>query len=265
MGKLLKEVEKSVDLSLIDEPDGILRIDIDQEELTELAQSIKEIGLLQRILLARKGERFEIVFGHRRYLAHVKAGIPKIRSIIRTMTREEIAIARATENISRKDLTPIEEAATYNDLKKKYGMSLEDIGKKMGKSPGIVKRRIDMLRMPPQLQEALHKGRISIAVAEELWPISNLVQLDYYLSFALDGGCTKDVARQWCKDWKDSQRRQPGAIEGGGEPMSPYEPRPTFLPCDLCQGPVELGHDKIMRACPKCYQQVINALKGVKQ
>jgi len=179
------------------------------------------------------------------------------------MTRHEIVIARATENIQRKDLTPIEEAATYNDLHKIYGMSLEEIGKKMGKSPGIVKRRIDMLRMPPQLQEALHKKRVSIAVAEELWPISDLAQLDYYLSFALDGGCTKDVARQWCKDWKDSQRRSSTAVEGSGEPMSPYEPRPTFLPCDLCQGPVELGKDKIMRACPECYKLILQALKGV--
>lgn len=263
MVKHSKEIEKSVNLSLIDEPDGILRMDIDPDELEELAQSIQEIGLLQRVLLARMGDRFEIVFGHRRFLAHQKAGIPKIKAVVRTMSREEIAIARATENISRRDLTPIEEAVTYNDLHDKYGMSIADIGKKMGKSPGIVKRRIDMLRMPPQLQKALHKKRISIAVAEELWPISDLVQLDYYLSFALDGGCTKDVARQWCKDWKDSQRRQSTAVEGGGEQFSPCEPRPTFLSCDLCEGPVELGKDKIMRACPDCYKQILQALKGV--
>lgn len=263
MAKPSKEIEKTVDCSLIDEPDGMIRMDIDQDYINELALSIKEIGLLQRILLARKGERFEIVAGHCRFLAHIRAGIPRIKAIIRTMTRREIVIARATENIARKDLTPIEEAATYSDMHETHGMSLEEIGKKMGKSPGIVKRRIDMLRMPPQLQEALHKRRISIAVAEELWPISDLTQLDYYLSFALDGGCTKDVARQWCKDWKDSKRRQSSAVAGGGEAMSPCEPRPTFLPCDLCLNPVELGKDKIMRACPECYQLIIQALKGV--
>lgn len=263
MGKPSKEIEKTVDCSLIDEPDGMLRMDIDQDYIDELALSIKEIGLLQRILLARSGDRFEIVAGHCRFLAHRKAGIPRIKAIIRTMTRREIVIARATENIARKDLTPIEEAATYNDMLTNHEMSLEEIGKKMGKSPGIVKRRIDMLRMPPQLQESLHKKRISIAVAEELWPISDMTQLDYYLSFALDGGCTKNVARQWCKDWKDSQRRQSTANVGGGEPAAPYEPRPTFMTCDMCQGPVELGKDRVFRTCPECSQLIINATKGV--
>lgn len=265
MAKHLKETVKEVNLTLIDEPQGMLRMEIDQEYISELAQSIKEIGLLQPILLAYQEDRFEIVAGHCRYLAHQKAGLLKIKAYCKEMAREEIVIARATENLNRKDLTPIEEAATYSDLVKTYGISIADVAKKVGKSAGIVKRRIDMLRMPPQLQEALHKGRISIAVAEELWPISDLVQLDYYLSFALDGGCTKDVARQWSKDWKDSQRRRSSAVEGSSEPMSPCEPRPTFLPCDLCSGPVELGKDKIMRACPECYARIINAIKGVSE
>jgi len=263
MPKPSKVVTKAIKLDLIDEPTGVLRMEIDQEYVSELAQSIKEIGQLQDILLAVQGDRYEIVAGHMRFLAHQLAGIPRINAKVRKMTRREIVIARATENLARKDLTPIEEAATYSDMVENHDMTLEEIGKKMGKSPGIVKRRIDMLHMPPQLQKALHQKRVSIAVAEELWPISDLVQLDYYLTFALDGGCTRNVARAWCKEWKDSQRRKSTAIEGGGEPLAPYEPRPTYLPCDLCQGAVELGKDRIFRACPECAQLIVNAMKGV--
>jgi len=250
--KRVKEAVKDVELTLIDEPDGVARLEIDQEYISELAQSIREIGLLQPILLAIKGDRFEIVAGHMRWLAHFKAGLTKIRSVVRELTREQIVIMRATENLARKDLTPIEEAIIYNDLHEIHGISIQDIAQRVGKSPGLVKRRIDLLRMPEVLTKALHLKRISISVAEELWPISDLAVLDYYLTFALDGGCTKDVARQWCKDWKDSVRRNSNAGVGGGEFLSPQEPRPTYVACDLCTGPMEIGQETVFRTCPKC-------------
>lgn len=263
MTKSRKEVIREIELTLIDEPDGIARFEIDQEYISELAQSISEEGLLQKILLAIQGDRFEIVFGHCRFLAYKKLGLPKIEAIVRNMTREQIVFARATENLARKDLSPIEEAATYNDLHEISGISIQDIAQRMGKSPGLIKRRIDLLRMPEALTKALHLKRLSISVAEELWPISDLAALDYYLTFALDGGCTTAVARQWCKDWKDSVRRKSADVEHGGRVLSPQEPRPTFLPCDICFNPVELGKDVVMRVCPECHTTIIKAIKGV--
>lgn len=256
MTKRQKEVVKDVELTLIDEPDGIARLEIDQEYISELAQSIREIGLLQPILLAIKGDRFEIVAGHMRYLAHFKAGLTKIRAVVRELTREQIVIMRATENLNRKDLTPIEEAITYDDLNKTYKISIPDIAKRVGKSPGLIKRRMDLLRMPEVLTKALHLKRISISVAEELWPISDLAALDYYLTFALNGGCTSAVARQWCKDWKDSVRRNKAATGESSPLSSPLEPRPTFVACDLCNGPMKIGEETVIRACPGCAETI---------
>ena len=258
MVKPSKRTVKNVSLDLIDEPKGILRMDIDPEDLEDLAQSISEIGLLQDILLAVDGERFEIVFGHRRFLAHKKLGLSTIRAIVRTMTQKEIGIARATENISRSDLTPIEEAATYKNLIDEYGFSVEQVAKKMAKSPGVIKRRMDLLRMPPSLQKAVHKKQISIAVAEELWPISDPADLDYYLSFALDGGCTKEVARSWCKDWRDTKRRKQSNGEPTPSQLAPNEPRPVYVTCDLCAGPMELGKEVVLRLCPDCFNVIKN-------
>jgi len=244
---------KDVSLDLVDEPKGILRMDIDPDDLDDLAQSISEIGLLQPIMVAIDGDRFEVVFGHRRYLACKKLDLSQIKAIVRTMTQAEIGIARATENISRADLTPIEEAATYKNLIDEYSLTLEQVAKKMGKSPATIKRRMDLLRMPPALQKATHKKQISMTVAEELWAIRDQTSLEYYLAFAIENGCTREVARSWCKDWKDSLRRtQTTNVEGGGVGPSPLEPRPTYLPCDICSNPVELGKDVVLRICPNC-------------
>jgi len=245
---------KEVSLDLIDEPKGILRMDIDPDALDDLAQSISEIGLLQNILLAVDGDRFEIVFGHRRFLASKKLGLSTIRAIVRKMTQKEIGIARATENISRADLTPIEEASTYKNLIDEYGLSLEQVAKKMGKTPGTIKRRMDLLRMPPILQKAVHKKQISMTVAEELWPIADEASLEYYLMFAVENGCTREVARSWAKDWKDGQRRSQTPDGAGGRvDFSPNEPRPSFVPCDICNQPVDLNTTKFFRTCPTCW------------
>jgi len=252
MTKHRKQSIKDVSMSLIDEPKDVLRMDIDPQGISDLAQSISEIGLMQPILLAIDGDRFELVFGHRRFLACKKLELSSIRSIVREMTAEEIGIARATENINRADLTPIEEANTYANLIRVYGLSIEGVACKMGRTAGTIKRRMDLLKMPPQLQEAVHSKRISMTVAEELWPISDMTDLDYYLSFALDGGCTKDVARSWCKDWKDKKRRQQSAGAEGVQEFSPVEPRPIYVSCDLCRGPMEIGQELVLRVCPDC-------------
>lgn len=253
MKKPLKDNVADVELSKIIEPKGIVRMEIDQDGIEELAQSISEIGLLQPILLAIDKDKYEIVFGHRRFLAHKHLGVSKIRSVVKTLTNEEIGIARATENINREDLTPIEEAATYKNLMDHYGLTLEKVAKKMGKSPGTIRRRMDMMKMPPNLQQAIHSKQISMSVAEELWSIRDASSLDYYLTFAIDNGATKEVARQWCKDWKDSERRtKDPSVEGVQLPLSPFEPRPTYVPCDICIEPVDITKTKVMRICLEC-------------
>ena len=265
MAKPLKQTIKEVSLDLIDEPKGIVRMDIDPDYISELAQSISEISLLQPILLAIDGERFEIVAGHCRYLACKKLGLSAVRSIIRQMSPAEIGFARATENIARKDLTPIEEAATYKNLIDTYGLTLEQVSQKMGKTPGTIKRRMDLLRMPPILQKAVHKKQISMTVAEELWPIADEASLDYYLMFAIENGCTREVARSWAKDWKDTQRRSHNLDGPGGQvDLSPNEPRPSFIPCDICNNPVDLNLTKFFRTCPDCFRAIKKGLEVAK-
>lgn len=256
MAKPSKNRIHEVDLSLIDEPDGIIRIEIAADAISELVQSISEIGLQQPILVRPVGDRFEIVFGHRRFLAVKSLELSTIAAFVRKMTDEEAAVIRAAENLARVDLTPLEEAATYRDLIDTHGMSVEKVAQKMGIAPFTIKRRLDILKMPPVLQQAVHQGQISMTVAYELWPISDQSDLEYYLSFAVENGATKMVAKAWCKEWKDSQRRSQEAGLPGGGPTSPNEPRPIYIVCDICNGPVELGKDKPVRMCPDCWETI---------
>lgn len=256
MQKVSKVKSCEVALDLIDEPRAVARMEIEPEPVKELALSISELGLLQPIVIREVAGRYEIIAGHRRYLAHKLLGLKNIMAGIVKMSDKDAVIARATENLRRVDLTPMEEAAIYSDLVNVHKMTFEQIGKKMGKTAGTIKRRLDLVKMPPVLQNAVHQGLISMTVAEELWPIADPTSLEYYLTFAVENGCTKEVARQWCKDWKDSNRRSEESGELAGGHQSPQEPRPYYVACDICNGPAEMSTMVRMSICTVCYKTI---------
>ena len=243
---------KTLPLDKVDEPVIPDRLFIDPEYIKELAESIRESGLMNAILVRPVGDRYEVIFGHRRLLAHRLLELKEIKAVVRELTDTETAILRATENIQQEKLTPIEEGHAYKRLKDKCGLSWEEISKRMGKSIGVIRRRVDLLRMPPMLQEALQAKKIIASVAEELWPISDPTSLSYYLSFAIDNGCTRDIARNWANEWKSNQRRESSAREEGGQENSPFQPRPYYIACDVCNAAVELGHEVTQRICTDC-------------
>jgi len=252
---------KEIPLQKISEPGGRIRLEVGQDALRELADNIGEIGLLQPIIVRPIGERFEIIAGHRRFLAFKILKRKKIPCIIRESDDAECAVARASENLRRVDLTPIEEAAIYEDLRENYKLTPDEIGRRMGKTAGIVKRRLDLLKMPPQLQKAIHLGQISYGVAEELWRLEDEGSIDYYLGYAVDHGVTVSVARQWVMDHRKSRRRAVNGVGPGGEGESPLHERPIYIGCETCGDPVELGKDTVFRCCPGCASAIREALK----
>lgn len=254
----------SLPLSMIDEPGGIVRLEINPDAIEELARSINEIGLLIPIGVRGRGARYEIVDGHRRYLAHKLLKRKEIPCFVRDVDDVECAVARATENLGRVDLSPVEEAATYADLRDTYNLSNDEIGKRMGKSPGVVKRRLDLLKMLPQLQKAVHLGQISYSVAEELSRLRDPGKVDYYLGYAVDHGITQAVARQWVNDELKRQRTNPDGAGGTGGVATPLEDKPIYIPCDVCHTPVVLGDDTVIRCCRECTGLIAQAVAGGK-
>ena len=261
MGKVKKkEIFRKIDLNKIDRPDDIVRLDIDESELRELADSIQERGLMQPIGVTPRGDRFMIVFGDRRYLAHKILKKENIMCRIQDIDDSQVVIDRAMENVIRVNLTPFEEGHIYQGLLEKAKMSLAEISQRVGKSPGVVQRRMDILRMPESFQKALHLGYISITVAEELWSCPDAAKREYFLTMAVEHGITKDVARSWVDDFKKSQRHAVDAgVEGGG-PAPVYEDVPIYRACDICRDPVEYKNVKELRICTRCNKSIIEAL-----
>lgn len=255
-----KDIYKYIDVSLIDAPSEVARLEIPEDQIKELAQSIREQGLLQPILVFRKDGRYEVVAGHRRYLAHKYLKEKTISCKIVDTSTQMNALARASENLQRSDLSPLEEGLIYIGLVKTFDMPLDQIAKITGVSAGVVKRRIDIIKMPDSLKDAVHKKKISQTVAEELMDCKDEAYREYLIEMAREHGVTKEVARNWVNDHKKELRA--GSSAGGeGSPVSVSEKRePVYVTCFLCKGAVEVMETETITVCRGCKKQLIEIL-----
>lgn len=258
--KMKKPIFKIINMDLIDRPKESARMQIDQDRINELAASIKERGLLQPIIVHPKGERFGIIAGDRRFLAHELLGRAKIMCCVRDVSGAEIIVDRAVENLQREDLTPFEEAYIYRGLRDDEKMPVEEISRLVGKSPGIVERRLSILKMPESFQKAIHSGAVGMSVAEELWSTPDVAKREYFLTLAIEHGITKDIARAWVSEYRKSKRAEAETGEkGGGSPIA-YEDVPIYRACDVCHGPCDYKDVVELRVCPGCGKAIQQAL-----
>lgn len=257
-----KAVRKHVALDLIDRPEDLARLEVSEEEIEELADSIRERGLQQPIKVARKGERFGIIFGDRRYLACKLLGKKTIEATVVDATEEDIAIDRAVENVQRVDLSPVEEGLQYQGMIEKMGLKLDQVAKRVGKKAGAIKRRLDLLRYPKEYINAVHRKQISLTVAEELVRCADAAHRSYLLEMAINHGITAGIARMWVQDWRKSQA--PGvAVNPGGEGVpGPDFEKTHYIACSLCDQAVDVTKVKSITVCNGCLERLNNLLSG---
>lgn len=133
----------------------------DEKALKELAVSIKEHGVIQPIIVRNVKGKYEIIAGERRYKASALAGLTKIPAIVRDLDDKESSKVALLENLQRKNLTPIEEARTYQKILEIDEMTQEDLAKTMGKSQSAVSNKLRLLSLPDEVQDSLLKEQIS--------------------------------------------------------------------------------------------------------
>lgn len=144
------------------------RQDFDETAIAELADSIRQHGLIQPIVVRPMGEGYQIVAGERRWRACRMLGMSDVPVIIKDFTDEETAQIALIENIQRQDLNPVEEAAAYRSLMDEYGMTQEALSKAVGKSRPAIANAVRLLNLPDEIVEMLRKGRLSAGQAKAL-------------------------------------------------------------------------------------------------
>ncbi len=145
------------------------RLHFDEESLTELSESVREIGVLQPVLVRPLGDgNFELIAGERRWRAATRAGLTVIPAIIRD-TDDLGSIERALiENLHRQDLTPLEEAAAYQQLIEDFSLTHDQVATRVGKSRSAVSNTLRLMSLPASIQALLADGRLTAGHAKAL-------------------------------------------------------------------------------------------------
>ena len=149
----------------------------DQERLQELANSIQANGIIQPLLLRRKGRQFELVAGERRLRAAKIAGLSEVPAIIQDYTDERLLEVALVENIQREDLNPIETAEAMQKLRSQLNLSHEQIAERTGKDRSTVTNLLRLLRLPPDVQTLIAERKLSMGHAKALLAIEDDAQL----------------------------------------------------------------------------------------
>ncbi|HEX4777768.1 MAG TPA: ParB/RepB/Spo0J family partition protein [Acidimicrobiia bacterium] len=140
----------------------------DEEELSALSESIREVGVLQPVLVRPIGDEYELVAGERRWRAARRAGLQTIPAVVRE-TDDTAALEHAlVENLQRSDLNPIEEAAAYQQLIEEFQLTHEQVASRVGQSRASVSNKLRLLQLPPAVQRLVQEGQLDMGHARAL-------------------------------------------------------------------------------------------------
>lgn len=251
---------EEIDLNLIDAGTYQQRIEVD-EEIADLAKSIAEIGLINPLQIEKDAatNRYKLIAGHRRYAALKRAGYARAKCEIIEADAHTTTKISAHENLIRKDLRPIEEANLVKSLIDAYDRNIEEVARILKRSQNWIEERLEFLRYPKELQEAIDKNKISRSAAKWLARVDDEIERNRLIIYAVQNGCTESLAQAWYRAWEASRVPVPTKEiqppeRGRGTPYA--EP---YLPCMLCETPTKAVDLAVIRICQNCLRTLEEA------
>ena len=162
----------------------------DDEALAELSESIKTYGILNPLTVRLRGGKYELVAGERRLRAAKLAGLQEVPCILLDVNMEDASLIALVENLQRRDLDFIEEAAGINQLIRMFGMSQEEAARRIGKSQSAVANKLRLLKLPPDVLEALRENGLTERHGRALLRLQRPEAQREALAYIIDNGLT---------------------------------------------------------------------------
>lgn len=188
------------------------RKDFDPESIAELAESIREKGIVQPLVVRRTGDGYELVFGERRLRAAKRLGLEKVPCVLVDIEDRELLEIALVENLQREDLNPIEEGMAYQALVESFGMSQADVAAKVGKSRSAIANAMRLLKLPERIRQLIVEGKITGGHARALLAVHGESEQVALAQKILKGGLTVRFAEESAREKeKEKAKRRAGA------------------------------------------------------
>jgi ParB family chromosome partitioning protein len=211
-----------IDIGAIDPNPYQPRRDFDESEIAGLAESIKNQGLLQPVVLRKKGSRYEIISGERRFRAFRHLGRDTVPCYVRgNVSDDEMLELALVENIQREELNEIEKAAAYKKLLEQCGYTHDALAQKVGKSRAVITNAMRLLNLPDEVQEMVRNGEISVGHARAVLSIDGAGAQVEAARRILSEGLTVREVESVAKAGRAGGDRSKPAAPGAREPDDP--------------------------------------------
>jgi ParB family chromosome partitioning protein len=240
-------------IDLIDEPENAHRLTLDVDRFNELMFSIRDNGLLNPPAVVKRGARYEIIAGHRRFLACRALHWSTIFCrVYENLTPEQVEVLRADENLQRQDLSTLEELHVIQTLHDVLKLDRAQIADKLNRSYSWVDQRFALLNLPEHILLALDEGELKIGHALELGRIDDKLHQNYLFEYCKRDGCTVNICRAWVDDYL--LRRSQGEPVQDIETELPFISQKSDIPCtcEVCHSRVRYGDTILLRVCTRC-------------
>ncbi len=241
------------------------RLTSSPEEDAELMESIRELGILEPLIVKEVDNGYEIVIGNRRRTQAGRAGLRAAPCIVVKSTAAEAEMMKLHENIKRLPLSHIDQGYTFAHLMKEFNLTEKQCAVMAGMSIAYVSQHLSLIHCEPVLLDAVHDGRINFSVARELQRCKDADERVRLQKVVEDHGATNTVVRTWV----DESNRETDRIDGEAPPPSPpgrpiENARPLY-PCGACEVPTDLMKIKTVRLCPDCHYLIFTEIDKQKQ
>jgi len=246
---------KLIAVDLLDDPEQPMRSDLTDLSVEDLVISMKQVGIIEPLVVKQVGGRFEVIAGHRRLYSARLAKIVEVPCYVRTAGKEETEMLKIHENMYRADINPADEARHFSVLIDKYQMSPIKIAQLISKSLSYVVDRLAILDYPDFLREAMMKGRISFSVAREFARFDDDAQMHSAVYYAMRGGMTAEMAKKWVADYKRSKETPIVTEVRSLNDTTGQQETEHFVQCVYCRENISLMQAEVVYMHHKCLHE----------
>jgi ParB family chromosome partitioning protein len=182
------------------------------DKLEELAASIREKGIIQPLVVRKKGDHYELIAGERRWRAAQKAGLREVPVVIQDVSEDTALEMALIENIQREDLNAVEEAEAYHALMENFSLTQEELAKRVGKDRSTVANSLRLLKLPPELKKDIVEDRLAMGHARAILSLDSDQQVRDARDAIVKGRLTVREAESLVKRLKSGQKPKAKAV-----------------------------------------------------
>jgi len=228
------------------------RVDAEDDGISELAASIRRVGVLVPLVVVATEDGFTLVAGHRRYMAACQAGLQTVPCINRSGSVADNKEVSFAENLFRKDLSSVELAAAMKDCLDQGTLGVDDLAAGLHRSISWVQSHVAILSWPADVLEAIHNGKLSLAAASNLAVVHDDIYRGFLVRQAVESGATARTTAAWLQAWRsmappeEAVTREPVPA---GERATPAVPQAPCIVCGNVFRTDELSHVPVCVHC----------------